>query len=324
MNRLKVLLFAALGACSLQATAQSYPTKPVQVILAFTPGSAVDIVGRIVTAKVSEMWGQPIVNDNRSGAGGSIGSAVVARAAPDGYTLLVTSNAHTVNPAIIANLPYETLKDFTDIVPMAEQPNVMVVGGDAPYKTLRDLVAAAKAKPDAINIGHAGIGSGTHLSTLKFIAAANVKVVQVPFKGTPEVITAILGHNVDGYWAPISAVLSNVKSGKLRPLAVTTAKRNATLPDVPTIAEAGANLGLARFDIDTWFGIFAPANLPAETTARLNKAFVDALASADLRARLANLYAEPMPMAPERFAAFVKGELAKYQPLVKASGARVE
>ncbi|MBW8906672.1 MAG: tripartite tricarboxylate transporter substrate binding protein [Betaproteobacteria bacterium] len=220
MNRLKVLVFAALAGCSLQAMAQGYPTKPVQVILAFTPGSAVDIVGRIVTAKVSEMWGQPIINDNRSGAGGSIGSAAVARAAPDGYTLLVTSNAHTVNPAIIANLPYETLKDFTDIVPMAEQPNVMVVAADAPYKTLRDLVAAAKAKPDAINLGHAGIGSGTHLSTLKFVAAANVKVVQVPFKGTPEVITAILGHNVDGYWAPISAVLSNVKSGKLRPLAV--------------------------------------------------------------------------------------------------------
>src|SRR5437879_9691063 len=126
MNRLKVLLFAALAACALQALAQSYPTKPVQVILAFTPGSAVDIVGRIVTAKLSEMWGQPVVNDNRSGAGGSIGSAAVARAAPDGYTLLVTSNAHTVNPAIIANLPYETLKDFTDIVPMAEQPNVKI------------------------------------------------------------------------------------------------------------------------------------------------------------------------------------------------------
>src|SRR4051794_30837014 len=173
MNRGSFAVFAALAAFALDAGAQAYPTKPVQVVLAFTPGSAVDIVGRIVTARLSEMWGQPVVNDNRSGAGGSIGSAAVARAAPDGYTLLVTSNAHTVNPAIIANLPYETLKDFTDIVPMAEQPNVMVVGGDAPYKTLRDLVAAAKAKPDAINIGHAGIGSGTHLSTLKFIAAAN-------------------------------------------------------------------------------------------------------------------------------------------------------
>src|SRR3954469_11739306 len=239
MNRLKVLVFAALAGCSLQAMAQSYPTKPVQVVLAFTPGSAVDIVGRIVTAKLAEMWGQPVVNDNRSGAGGSIGSAAVARAAPDGYTLLVTSNAHTVNPAIIANLPYDTLKDFTDIVPFAEQPNVMVVNVDAPYKTLADLVAAAKGKPGSINIGHAGIGSGTHLSTEKFIAAANIKVVEVPFKGTPEVIAAILSHNVDAYWAPISAGLAQIKGGKLRALAVTTAKRSTVLPDVPTIAEAG-------------------------------------------------------------------------------------
>src|SRR5581483_11858173 len=209
------LLAAAL---TLSATAQNYPTKPVQVVLAFTPGSAVDIVGRIVSAKLSEMWGQPVVNDNRAGAGGSIGSAAVARAAPDGYTLLVTSNAHTVNPAIFAHLPYDTLKDFTDIVPFAEQPNVMVVVADSPYHSLRDLVAAAKAKPGVINLGHAGIGSGTHLSTEKFIAVANIKVVEVPFKGTPEVIAAILSHNVDGYWAPISAGLSNIKSGKLRAL----------------------------------------------------------------------------------------------------------
>src|SRR5215470_840406 len=153
---MKRLLFVLLAAFAEQVSAQSYPNKPVQVVLAFTPGSAVDIVGRIVTAKLSEMWGQPVVNDNKSGAGGSIGTAAVARAAPDGYTLLVTSNAHTVNPAIFAHLPYDTLKDFVDIVPFTEQPNVMVVNADSPYKSLADLVAAAKAKPGAINIGHAG------------------------------------------------------------------------------------------------------------------------------------------------------------------------
>src|SRR3954470_16603956 len=177
-----LLLF--LAAIALPAAAQNYPTKPVQVILAFTPGSAVDIVGRIVTAKLSEMWGQPVVNDNRSGAGGSIGSAAVARAAPDGYTLLVTSNAHTVNPSIFAHLPYDTLKDFTDIVPFAEQPNVMVVSAESRYKTLMDVVNAAKAKPGVLNIGHAGIGSGTHLSTEKWIAATGIQVVEIPFKGT--------------------------------------------------------------------------------------------------------------------------------------------
>src|SRR5258706_6312442 len=233
MIRRSFAVFAALAAFALDAGAQAYPTKPVQVVLAFTPGSAVDIVGRIVTARLSEMWGQPVVNDNRSGAGGSIGSAAVARAAPDGYTLLVTSNAHTVNPAIMAKLPYDTLKDFTDIVPFTEQPNVMVVNADSPYKTLADLIAAAKAKPGSINIGHAGIGSGTHMSTEKFIAAANIQVVEVPFKGTPEVIAAILSHNVDGYWAPISAGLAQIKSGKVRALAVPQAERIAVLPHVP-------------------------------------------------------------------------------------------
>src|SRR6476620_2790161 len=164
MKRWMLLLLAALAA---PAFAQGYPNKPVQVVLAFTPGSAVDIVGRIVTAKLSEMWGQPVVNDNKSGAGGSIGTAAVARAAPDGYTLLVTSNAHTVNPAIFAHLPYDTLKDFVDIVPFAEQPNVMVVGADSPYHSLRDLIAAAKAKPGVINLGHARIGSNDPPTTEK-------------------------------------------------------------------------------------------------------------------------------------------------------------
>jgi len=316
MNRLKVLLFAALAACTMPAAAQSYPTKPVQVILAFTPGSAVDIVGRIVTAKLSEMWGQPVVNENRSGAGGSIGTAVVARAAPDGYTLLVTSNAHTVNPAIIANLPYDTLKDFTDIVPFAEQPNVMVVNTDAPYKTLGDLIAAAKAKPGTINIGHAGIGSATHLSTEKFIAAANVKVVEVPFKGTPEVVAAILSHNVDGYWAPISAGLSQIKSGKLRPLAVTTAKRSQVLPDVPTIAEAGVKGGESAL----WVAMWGPAGMSPELVNKINADARKALADPAVKSRLQSLGNDTMDMSPQEFAKLVRSEMSDYARVLKAAG----
>jgi tripartite-type tricarboxylate transporter receptor subunit TctC len=316
MNRLKVVLFAALAACTLQASAQSYPTKPVQVILAFTPGSAVDIVGRIVSAKLSEMWGQPVVNDNRSGAGGSIGSAAVARAAPDGYTLLVTSNAHTVNPAIIANLPYDTLKDFTDIVPFAEQPNVMVVNTEAPYKTLADLVAAAKAKPGSINIGHAGIGSGTHLSTEKFIAAANIKVVEVPFKGTPEVIAAILSHNVDGYWAPISAGLSQIKSGKLRPLAVTTAKRSPVLPNVPTISEAGVKGGESAL----WVAMWGPAGMSAELVNKINADARKALADPGVKGRLQSLGNDTMDMSPQEFSKLVRSEMQDYARVLKAAG----
>jgi len=316
MRKLHFLLALALGAVAATAGAQGYPNKPVEVILAFTPGSAVDIVGRIVTAKLSEYWGQPVVNENRSGAGGSIGSAVVARAAPDGYTLLVTSNAHTVNPLIYAKLPYDTLKDFTDIVPFTEQPNVMVVNADASYKTLGDLVAAAKAKPGALNIGHAGIGSGTHLSTEKWIAAAGIKVTEVPFKGTPEVVAAILSHNVDGYWAPISAGLSQIKSGKLRALAVTTAKRNPTLPDVPTMAEAGVKGGESAL----WVAMWGPAGLPADIVRKINADTRKALADPGVKSKLQNLGNDTMDMSPEQFSKLVRSEMEDYSRVLKAAG----
>src|SRR5947207_73768 len=233
MKRWTFALLAAAAAFATQAVAQSYPTKPVHVIISFTPGSSTDIVGRIVMNKVSEIWGQPVVPDNRAGAGGSIASAAVAKAAPDGYTLLINSNAHSVNPAIYAKLPYETTKDFTDIVPLAIQPNVLVVTANSPFKSLMDLVNAAKAKPGSINWGHAGIGSGTHLNTERFLAASGIKVTQIPFKGTPEVFAAMFSGDVNAYWAPISAAMGSLKGGRLRPLAVSTAKRNPTLPDVP-------------------------------------------------------------------------------------------
>ncbi|HWI37140.1 MAG TPA: tripartite tricarboxylate transporter substrate binding protein [Burkholderiales bacterium] len=315
MRRWTLLLLAAFA---LQASAQGYPNKPVQVILAFTPGSAVDIVGRIVTAKLSEMWGQPVVNENRSGAGGSIGSAVVARAAPDGYTLLITSNAHTVNPAIYAHLPYDTLKDFTDIVPFTEQPNVLVVNVDSPYKTMADLLAAIKAKPGAINIGHAGIGSGTHLSTEKWIAAAHIKVTEVPFKGTPEVIAAILSHNVDGYWAPISAGLSQIKSGKLRPLAVTTAKRNPVLPDVPSMPEAGVKGGESAL----WVAMWGPAGMSAELVNKINADTRKALADPGVKQKLQNLGNDTMDMSPQEFSKLVHAEMQDYARVLKAAGVK--
>src|SRR5437764_15066651 len=217
MNRLKFVLLAALALFTLPAAAQNYPTKPVHVIISFTPGSSTDIVGRIVIQKLTEIWGQPVVPDNRAGAGGSIGSAAVAKAAPDGYTLLINSNAHSVNPAIYAKLPYDTLKDFTEIAPLAIQPNVFVVPTEAPYKSLADFVSAARAKPAALNIGHAGIGSGTHLTTEKFIAATGIKVTEVPFKGTPEVIAAMFSGDVQAYWAPISAAIALIKGRQLRP-----------------------------------------------------------------------------------------------------------
>jgi tripartite-type tricarboxylate transporter receptor subunit TctC len=318
MKVLQSLLGAMLSALAVSAAAQNYPTKPVQVILAFTPGSAVDIVGRIVTAKLAEIWGQPVVNDNRAGAGGSIGSAAVARAAPDGYTLLVTSNAHTVNPAIYAHLPYDTMKDFTDIVPFAEQPNVMVVDAGSPYHTLKDFIAAAKAKPGALNLGHAGIGSGTHLSTERFIAGAGIKVVEVPFKGTPEVIAAILSHNVDGYWAPISAGLSNIKSGKLRPLAVTTAKRSPILPEVPTIGEAGVK----NSESALWVAMWGPAGMSRQLVEKINRDTRKALADPGVKSKLESLGNVTMDMSTQQFAKLVREETESNKRLLAAAGVK--
>lgn len=310
------LLFAALALAASQALAQGYPNKPVRAIVSFTPGSSTDIVGRLVMAKVSDYWGQPVVVENRAGAGGSIGSNVVATAAADGYTLLINSSAHAVNPAIYAKLPYDTLKDFIDVVPLTSQPNVLVVGVNSPHKTMMDLVNFAKSKPSAINFGHAGIGSGTHLNTERFLAAADIKVTQIPFKGTPEVVAAILSNSVDCYWAPISAALANVKSGKLRPLAVSTPKRNPQMPDVPTTGEAGVK----GADSPLWFGIWAPAGTPADIVAKVNADVRKALADPGVREKLANLGNDAMDMSPQEFAAFVRSEIDTYGRVVRAAG----
>ncbi len=308
--------FVSLFLCIQNSNAQGYPSKPVRLIISFTAGSSTDIVARIVMQRVSEMWGQPAVIENRGGAGGSIGSAVVAKAAADGYTLLVNSSAHSVNPAIFASLPYDTVKDFTDIVPLSIQPNVLVVNVTSPHKTMMDLLNAAKAKPGAINFGHAGIGSGTHLSTERLIAAAGINVTQVPFKGTPEVITALLSNSVDCYWAPISAGLSAIKGGKLRALAVSTARRNPSLPEVPTPAEAGVK----NAESALWFGVWGPAGLPADVTQKISADVRRALSEPVVKEKLIALGNDTLDMPPAEFAKFVRDEIDTYQRVIKAAG----
>jgi tripartite-type tricarboxylate transporter receptor subunit TctC len=320
MKILRSVLFAALAALALQSHAQGYPNKPVRVVISFTPGSSTDIVGRIVMNKLSEIWGQPVVPENRGGAGGSIGSAAVASAAPDGYVLLINSNAHAVNPAIYAKLPYDTTKDFTDIVPLAVQPNVLVVGVDSPYKSLMDLVSAAKAKPGSINWGHAGIGSGTHLNTERFIAASGVQVTQIPFKGTPEVFAAMFSGDVNAYWAPISAAMSSIKGGRLRALAVSTAKRSPQLPDVPTTGEAGVN----GADSPLWFGVWGPAGVPADIVNKINADVRKALVDPTVKERLINGGNVTMDMSPQEFARFVRSEIDDYQRVIKAAGIKLQ
>ncbi|HET7764201.1 MAG TPA: tripartite tricarboxylate transporter substrate binding protein [Burkholderiales bacterium] len=310
------ILAAIAAAGAAQAFAQGYPNKPVHAIISFTAGSSTDIVGRIVLQKLSEMWGQPVVPENRAGAGGSIGTAVVAKAAPDGYTLLVDSNAHTVTPSIYAKLPYDAINDFVDISPLALQPNVLIVNASSQYKTLMDVVNAAKAKPGAINWGHAGVGSGTHLNTEKFVAAAKINVTQIPFKGTPEVIQAMLSNSVDCYWAPISAAIPHIKGGRVRPLAVSTPKRNSQLPNVPTTGEAG----IQGADAPLWFGLWAPAGTPKDIVAKISADTRKALADPAVRDRLQNLGNDTMDMSPEEFARFVRSEHDEYARVIKAAG----
>src|SRR6267142_5257381 len=312
------ILAAIAAAGATQAFAQGYPTKPVHAIISFTPGSSTDIVGRIVLQKLSEIWGQPVIPENRAGAGGSIGTAVVAKAPADGYMLLIDSNAHTVAPSIYAKLPYDIQKDFVDISPLALQPNVLIVNAASQYKTLMDVVNAAKAKPGAINWGHAGIGSGTHLNTEKFVAAADIKVTQVPFKGTPEVVQAMFSGSVDCYWVPISAGLPHIKSGKLRALAVSTGKRNPTLPDVPTTGEAGVK----GADAPLWFGVWGPAGLPAELVNKINADVRKALADPTVKERLANTGNDPMDMSPQEFSKLVRSEIDDYSRVLKAAGVK--
>jgi tripartite-type tricarboxylate transporter receptor subunit TctC len=316
----KSLLVAALAAAvaAPQAFGQAYPTKPVHMIISFTPGSATDIVGRVVSAKLAEIWGQPVIAENKAGAGGVIGSQIVAKADPDGYTLLINSAAHAVNPAIFAKLPYDTVKDFTDIAALAVQPNVLVVAANSPYKTLGDLLAYAKANPGKLNFGHAGVGSGTHLNTEKLLSQAGVTAVVVPFKGTPEVVAAILSGSVDCYWVPISAGLSNIRGGKLRPLAVSTAKRNPQLPDVPTTAEAGVK----NTETALWFGLWGPAGMSKDLVARINADVRKAVADPGVREKLINLGNDTIDMSVEQFAAFVREEIDTNKRVLSAAGVK--
>ncbi len=314
-NMIKIAA-ATLAASALQALAQGYPSKPVHVIITFPAGTATDIVGRVVTQKLSEFWGQPVLAENRAGAGGSIGAAVVAKAAADGYTLLIDSNAHVVTPAIYAKLPYDTLKDFVDISPLAGQPNVLVVTPGSSVKSLADFLAEAKAKPGQINFASAGIGSGTHLNLEKFRLVTGINVVHVPYKGTPEVVSDLMAGRVNYYFAPIAPAIPLIRDGRLRALAVSSAKRSSELPDVPTVAEAG----VPGFEFTLWFGLWGPTGMPADILDKISKDVNGALASTDVRERLAKLGSDTMIMTPGEFSQFVRRELDDYARIIKAVG----
>jgi len=315
-----VLAAALAGLLSSHAHAQApaFPSKSVKMIITFTPGSATDIIGRVVAQKLSELWGQPVVPETPAGAGGSIASAFVAKAEPDGYTLLVNSNAHTVNPAIYARLPYDTLKDFANVAPLVMAPQVLVVAPEGKFKSVMDLVNYGKSKPEALNFAHAGIGSGTHLNMEVFIAAAGIKVTPIAYKGTPESFSAVLGGSADAFWVPLSAGLATIRSGKLRALAVSTPKRSPALPDVPTTGEAG----VANADSPGWFGIWAPAATPAAIVEKINADVRRALKDPTVRERLVGLGGDPFDMGTAEFTNYVAAEVARSKAVIERAGVK--
>ena len=317
---------AVLAGLAAPVVAQS--NRPIRLIVPYPPGGPLDIVARVLAERVQASLG-PVVVDNKPGAGGNLGADLAAKAAPDGQTLVMGAVAtHAINPWLYSKLPYDPLRDFTPITRVAQVPNVLVMNTQAAQRlgiaSVHDLVVYARQNPGKLNYGSGGNGSAGHLAGEMFKAQAGLFIVHIPYAGANPAQLALLSGQVDFNIDNLASAAANIRSGKLRALAVTTAQRSAAMPELPTLAEAGRADGLGQFDIATWFGLFGPAGLAPEVLARLNKAFVAALDLPETRARLASLMAEPAATTPEQFAAFVKAELAKYGPVVKASGAKAE
>ncbi|WP_425500808.1 Bug family tripartite tricarboxylate transporter substrate binding protein [Pseudaquabacterium terrae] len=327
MSRRQHLKYAA-GALAIGAVPVLAQARPIRLIVPYPPGGPLDIIARALAAAVKDTLGTVIV-ENRPGAGGNLGADVVAKAAPDGQTIVMGAVAtHAINPWLYAKLPYDPIRDFTPITLVAQVPNVLVMNAETAARlniaSVADLVAYAKRNPAKLNYGSGGNGSAGHLAGEMFKAQAGVFMVHIPYAGGNPAQLALLAGQVDLNFDNLASASANVKSGKLRAIALTTKARSSALPELPTIAASGAALGLKDFDVGTWFGLFGPAKLPADVLARQNKAFTDALAQPDIKARLATLMAEPAPSTPQQFAAFVQAELKRYEPVVKASGAKVD
>jgi tripartite-type tricarboxylate transporter receptor subunit TctC len=318
MNRAIPVLLLALAA--FDVSAQAWPSKPMRAIVPVGAGSSTDIVHRIVMEQLSEQLGQPIVVENRLGAGGTIGAAAVAKAPADGYTLLANGSAHTIAPALYKGLSYDPLRDFAAVVPMGITSSVLVVSPANGIKTVADLVAAARARPNALNFSSVGIGTATHLSAERFLASTGVQATHVPFKGGAEAMTEVLAGRVDFFFGPIALVLPQIRDGKLLALAVNTARRSPTLSDVSTLAEAG----IRDAEYPIWFGLFAPAGTPRATVDRLNRETLKALQTPKVRERLAALGVDAMPMSPDDFTAYVERELALNAALARKAGLKAE
>ena len=323
MKIMRILAAAALVALAPLAglAAEPFPGKQIRFVVPYPPGGPLDTVARLLGQKVSASIKNPVIVENVPGAGGNIGAGVVARAAPDGYTILMGAVAtHAINPTLYPSIPYNAERDFIAVTQIASTPNVLVVNNGVEANSVKEFIALAKSKPGKLNFGSGSTGSAGHLAGELFKSMAGVDMAHIPYKGAAAAMQDLIGGRVDLMFDNFASSLSQVKGGRIRALAVTTAKRTSLAPELPTIAESG----LPGFDISTWFGIFVPAGTPRPVVDRLYDEFAKALNAPDVREKMINLGAEPVGSRPEEFAAYVKAEAAKYAKLVKASGAKVD
>jgi len=310
------LLFLAIALFIGSASAQTYPTKAIRIIVPFTPGSATDVMGRIVSERLNAAWGQPVVVDNKPGAGGSIGIREGSRADPDGYTLVLVSSGHAVNHVLYKDLGYDTLKDLSAVAMLGSLPSVLIVPPTLPVNSVKELVAMLQANPGKYNYATAGVGSGAHVSLEKFNVATGVKAVHVPLKGTPPILAETMAGRVEYAMVPAVSGMGPVRDGKVKPLAVSTNKRVAALPNVPTLGEAGFPGAESTF----WLALLAPAKTPAEVVAKVNAEVNRALNSPDMVERLAKLGTEPMLMTPAQSDAFIAREYNELGKIMRDAG----
>jgi tripartite-type tricarboxylate transporter receptor subunit TctC len=315
------IVCAMLLAASGLAVGQAYPAKPIHFIVPYPAGGPLDTVARLLGQKVAESVREPVIVENKPGAGGNIGADFVAKSAPDGYTILMGAVAtHAINPTLYAHIPYDPVKDFAPVTQVASTPNVLVVNPSLPVSSVKEFIAYAKAHPGALNFGSGSTGSAGHLAGELFKAMSGVQMVHVPYKGAGPAMQDLIGGRIQLMFDNLASSLGQMRAGKVKALAVTTAKRSALAPELPTIAESG----LPGFDISTWFGVFAPGGTPRDLVQRLHDEFVKALADPAVREAMTKLGAEPVDSTPAQFAAYIRSEARKYAEVIKASGARVD
>jgi tripartite-type tricarboxylate transporter receptor subunit TctC len=301
--------FAGLALAQTSSTGQAYPSKPIRIIVPLTPGSGADIAGRIVAKYMSDGLKQPVVVENRSGAGGIIGTQAMLSADPDGYTLMVQSASHAANPAIYKSLPYDPLKDIVDVAILGMTPYVMIAAKGGAYPTLQSLIDAAKAKPGQIPFASAGVGSSTHMAAEYVAQVAGVKMLHIPYKGSPEAIQDTIAGRTSFYMAPLDAAIGHLREGKIAAFGVSTAKRAEIVPDIPTLAEQG----LAGYNLSLWFGMWARAGTPAAVVQKLNAQVNAITAGKDVREQFGRIGIAPQPMRPEEFAKFVREQMVVFR-----------